>query len=87
MTAMQRLFQVRRPGSRPGHADTLHTLEWLGGEAFVATPPFDLDDAAVASMPMRGKQAPCVQAGACGGAAQAPRSSVQEEASPDWHVL
>lgn len=41
MTVMPRLFQVRRAASRPGRADTLHALEWLGGEAFVATPPFE----------------------------------------------
>ena len=32
-------FRVRRAARQPGQADTLHALEWLGGEAFVAPLP------------------------------------------------
>lgn len=32
-------FRVRRAARQPGQADTLHALEWLGGEALVAPLP------------------------------------------------
>lgn len=44
MNLMPRSFRVRRASTRPGQADTLHVLEWLGGEAFVVTPPRDAID-------------------------------------------
>ena len=36
---MMKPLRVRRAGRQPGAADTLHELEWLGGEALVAPLP------------------------------------------------
>lgn len=44
MTLMPRSFRIRRAATRAGEADTLHVLEWLGGEAFVVTPPCEAVD-------------------------------------------
>lgn len=35
-------FRVRRAARQPGQADTLHALEWLGGEALVAPLPLPI---------------------------------------------
>lgn len=34
-------FRVRRPARQRDAADTLHVLEWLGGEALVAPLPIE----------------------------------------------
>lgn len=39
MKPMTMIFRVRRPARESGAADTLHELEWLGGEALVAPLP------------------------------------------------
>lgn len=36
---MMKPLRVRRAARQPGAADTLHELEWLGGEALVAPLP------------------------------------------------
>ncbi len=46
-------FRVRRPARQRDAADTLHELEWLGGEALVAPLPFT-----PATPPRRCKQRP-----------------------------
>ncbi|MBX3691487.1 hypothetical protein [Dokdonella sp.] len=45
MTLLPRTFRIRRAAMRTGEADTLHVLEWLGGEAFVVPPPCETVDA------------------------------------------
>lgn len=45
MKPMTMTFRVRRPARQRDAADTLHELEWLGGEALVAPLPLDLSRA------------------------------------------
>ena len=50
-------LRVRRAAREPGHADTMHELEWLGGEALVAPLPHFAENSEPAPTPRRAPRA------------------------------